>query len=335
MRTVVVLCTGGTIATRVDASGVMRAVDTGRQLLSRTSARANINIQVRDVFVTNSFLLTPSDMLKLAQVVRATLLDPAVAGVVITHGTDTMEESAYLLDLVHDDDRPVVLTGAQRPADAPDSDGPRNLADAVAVAADGRARGLGVLISFDRQVYPARGTCKTHTVRAGAFSNPDGGHIGYVSDGRLVSHFSPARATPIALDGLDINALRVDIAAFYPGADVCALEAFREAGAAGVVLQGTGAGNANPRFVEEVATLTQTGVIVGLSTRVHAGPTVGLYGNGGGVDLIDAGAVPLGTLRAPQGRILLMLLLASVGDPGEVRAQLPRFIGSPTNRGEA
>lgn len=326
MRTVVVLGTGGTIATRTDALGVGRAADSGAQLLSGVSTRADVQIEARDVFVTNSFLLTPSDMLELAHAVRSTLLDPAVAGVVVTHGTDTMEESAYLLDLVHDDDRPVILTGAQRPADAPDPDGPRNLADAIAVAADDRARGLGVLIVFDGQAYPARGTRKTHTLRPGAFTAPGAGPVGFVADGRLITHCTPVRSKPLDLHSLDVSGLRVDIAAFYPGADTRALTAFREAGATGVVLQGTGAGNATPQFAEEIATLTEAGVVVALSTRVDAGPIAGLYGNGGGVDLLNAGAVSLGTLRAPQGRVLLLLLLASLGNPNEVRAELPRFI---------
>jgi L-asparaginase len=250
----------------------------------------------------------------------------AVDGVVVTHGTDTMEESAYLLDLVHADDRPVVLTGAQRPADAPDRDGPRNLADAIVVAADPKARGLGVLIVFDGQVYAARGTRKIDTLRPGAFATPDGGPVGHVTDGRFVLQHASLRRKPLELDSVDLTGVRVDVAAFYPGADTTALGAFGQAGAQGIVLQAVGAGNANPQVAAEVADLTASGVVVGLSTRVDAGPVAALYGAGGGVDLLKAGAVPLGTLRPPQGRILLMALLGALGDPHRVRTELPRFI---------
>jgi L-asparaginase len=326
MRTIAVLGTGGTIATRTDAEGVTRAMDTGSRLLAGVRTASDVTVRARDVFIKNSFLLTSEDMVQLAHEVRGVLLDSSVHGVVITHGTDTMEETAYLLDMVQTDDRPVVLTGAQRAADAPDSDGPRNLADAIAVAADTKARGFGVLIVFDGQVYAARGTRKTHTLRPGAFDTPDGSLVGHVIAGRFVLQSAPMRNKPLALDTLDLRGVRVDIAAVYPDADSAALRAFREAGATGIVLEATGAGNANPKIAEEVADLASSGVVVGLSTRVDSGPVAALYGDGGGIDLLDAGAVPLGTLRAPQGRILLTALLGSMRDPARVRAEIPRFI---------
>ena len=256
----------------------------------------------------------------------ATLADPAVDGVVVTHGTDTAEETAYLLDLVHSDDRPVVLTGAQRSADAPDADGPRNLRDALRVAADPAARGLGVLVVFDGLVLAARGTRKVHTQEAAAFAQPDGGALGRVVDGRLVVDGVPAHREHLDLGAADLEAPRVDIAAVYPGVDGTALQAFAAAGARGVVLVATGAGNANPAIVAAVADLTRQGVVVGLTTRVDTGPVAGVYGGGGGgADLVAAGAVPLGTLRAGQGRILLLALLAALGDPDRVRAALPQL----------
>lgn len=325
MRSVTLLGTGGTIATRAGADGVSRASDTGAALVARLADGLGIDVTARDVFVKNSFLISPTDMVQLARAARQALAGP-VAGVVVTHGTDTTEESAFLLDLVHSDDRPVVMTGAQRSADAPDSDGLRNLSDAITVAADPRARGLGVLIVFDGQVYAARGTRKTHTLRPAAFTTPEAGPLGYVRAGRLHLSATPVRTKPLDLDSVDLAGVRVDIATFYPGADSTALKAFAAAGANGIVLQATGAGNANPEVAHAVEELTAAGVVVGLSTRVDAGPTAALYGDGGGVDLVAAGAVPLGTLRPPQGRVLLAVLLASLRDPSRVRDELPRFI---------
>ena len=108
----------------------------------------------------------------LAQAVAAELRDPDVTGVVVTHGTDTTEETAFFLDLFHDDARPVVVTGAQRAADAPDSDGPRNLATRSPSRRAADTRGLGVLIGFGGQLFPARGTRKSHTLAADTFTNP-------------------------------------------------------------------------------------------------------------------------------------------------------------------
>lgn len=326
MHTVVVVGTGGTIATRRDADGANRAADDGAALVSRLGLDPTVAIRTHDAFVLNSFVIGPREMLDLAHAVQDALADPAVAGVVVTHGTDTMEESAYLLDLVHRDERPVVLTGAQRAADAPDSDGVCNLTDAITVAADPRSRGIGVVICFDGLLFPARLTRKTQTLRPAAFSTPDAGPLGQVGEGRLVLQATPVRTKPLDLNKVDLSGVRVDIAAFYPGADSTALRAFVAAGATGLVLEASGAGNANPEFVETVAELTQASVVVGLSTRVDAGPVAAIYGNGGGADLVTAGAVPVGSLRAPQARVLLTVLLGSLHDPDRVRAALPGFI---------
>jgi L-asparaginase len=327
-RRIAVLGTGGTIASRLDAHGASTPVDHIDGLVAGLDlAAAELRLEARDLFVKDSSALTTADQALVVREVRAALEDPAVDGVVVTHGTDTAEETAYLLDLVHTDERPVVLTGAQRPADHPEADGPRNLRDALRVAADPGARGLGVLVVFDGLVLAARGTRKVHTSETAAFAQPDGGALGQVVDGRLVVARPPAHREHVAVGLDDIESLRVDIAAVHPGVDGVALEAFAAAGARGVVLVATGSGNANPAIVAAVADLTRRGVVVGLTTRVDTGPVAGVYGGGGGgADLVAAGAVPLGTLRAGQGRILLLALLAALVDPDKVRAALPTFV---------
>jgi L-asparaginase len=324
-RRIAVLGTGGTIASRLDEYGAAQPVDRVDGLISGLQL-GDVEVVARDLFVKDSSALTTADQVLILREVGAALADPTVDGVVVTHGTDTAEETAYLLDLVHTDDRPVVLTGAQRPADAPDADGPRNLADALHVAADPAARTLGVLVVFDGLVLAARGTRKVHTHEAAAFAQPDGGALGRVVDERLVVTGTPAYREHLAVDLLDLAVHRVDIAAVYPGVDGTALSAFAAAGAHGIVLVATGAGNANPAIVAAVADLTRQGVVVGLTTRVDTGAVAGIYGGGGGgADLVAAGAVPLGTLRAGQGRILLLALMAALGDPDQVRAALPTF----------
>jgi L-asparaginase len=328
-RKVAVLGTGGTIASRIDEHGASHPVDAIDGLVAGLDLGA-VEIEARDLFIKDSSTLTTADQALVVREVRAALEDPTVDGVVVTHGTDTAEETAYLLDLVHTDERPVVLTGAQRPADAPDADGPRNLRDAIAVAADPAGRGLGVLVVFDGLVLAARGTRKVHTRETAAFAQSDGVAMGRVVDGRLVVAGAPAHREHLVVALHDIEALRVDIAAVYPGVDGTALHAFAAADARGVVLVATGSGNANPAIVAAVAELTRQGVVVGLTTRVDTGPVAGIYGGGGGgADLVAAGAVPLGTLRAGQGRILLLALLAALGDPEQVRAALPRFVDAP------
>lgn len=324
-RRVLVLGTGGTIASRRDEHGAVQPVDAVGGLVEGL-APAGVEVVARDLFVKDSSALTAADQALIVSSVGEAMADPDIDGIVLTHGTDTAEETAYLLDLVHTDDRPVVLTGAQRPADAPDGDGPGNLRDALRVAADPAARGLGVLVVFDGLVLAARGTRKVHTREAAAFAQPDGGPLGRVVADGLVIDRAPAHREHLVLREA-IDAVRVDIAAVHPGVDETALQAFAGAGARGVVLVATGSGNANRAIVASVADLTRRGVVVALTTRVDSGPVAGSYGGGGGgADLVAAGAVPLGTLRAGQGRILLLALLAALGDPAQVRAALPDFV---------
>jgi L-asparaginase len=316
---VTVLATGGTISSRSDASGASTARDSGADLVARLDLPPGIEVRVEDVFTVSGFRMTLDRVHTLAQAVAGRLRDPDVAGVVVAHGTDTTEETAFFLDLFHDDARPVVLTGAQRAADAPDSDGPRNLGDAVAAAASPAARRLGVLIGFGGQLFPARLTRKSHTLAADTFTNPSG-TLGWVHRGDVGVVTQPRRRPALDLAGFDPAGLRVDVVACHPDADATALRAFAEAGARGIVLEATGAGNANPAICAAVRELTGAGVVVVTSTRVAAGPVAAIYGDGGGVDLLAAGSVPSGLLRPSQARMLLAALLGTHRDPATVRA---------------
>lgn len=319
MPIVSVLATGGTIASRSNRGGGATAQDAGAELVAGLDLPAGIDVRVRDVVRVGGFRMTLDHVHQVARAVAAQLEDDAVAGVVITHGTDTIEETAYFLDLFHHDQRPVVVTGAQRVADAPDSDGPRNLTDAVTAAAAPATRGLGVLIGFGGQLFPARGARKTHTLAADTFTNPAGGPLGWVRGGDVAVVTEPRRAPALPLDAFDPSGLRVDIVACYPDADGIALRACVGAGARGIVLAATGAGNANPAICAAVAEISAAGVVVVTSTRVACGPVAAIYGDGGGVDLLRAGAVPSGLLRPSQARILLAALLGMHRDPSAVR----------------
>jgi len=324
---VTVLATGGTIASRADGRGGATAQDGGDDLVARLDLPGGVEVRVRDLFRVGSFRMTLQHVDELARAVAAELADDAVAGVVITHGTDTTEETAFFLDLFHDDPRPVVVTGAQRAADAPDSDGPRNLTDAIAAAAAPTTRGLGVLIGFGGQLFPAQGTRKTHTLAADTFTNPAGGPLGWVHGRDVGVVTEPRRGPALDLGAFDPAGVRVDVVPTYPDADATALRACVDAGARGIVLEATGAGNANPAICDAVAEVTAAGVVVITSTRVAAGPVTPIYGNGGGVDLLRAGAVPSGLLRPSQARMLLAALLGLHSDPDVVRRTFADLCG--------
>lgn len=320
-RRIVVISTGGTIASRWTGSGYA-ADASGDDVVATAAVPDNIDVEVLDLFNVNSSRMTTDRQLALLRAVHETLADPGVDGIVVTHGTDTLEESAFFLDLHHSDARPVVFTGAQRPFGTGDGDGPGNLYDALQVAAT--VHGLGVLVVFDGLVHAARGTVKTKTLDSDPFADPSGRRVGRLGFGRVDIEREPERPAALPLPAPATAVPRVDIVMHHSDGDAVLFDASVAAGARGIVLVGTGAGNATPEIAQAVARAVDQGVHVVLSTRVSSGTVAEVYTGGGAVDLAAAGAVLAGTLRPGQARIaLLAALLADTATP-ERRGHLLR-----------
>lgn len=311
MGRIVVISTGGTIASRWQGSGFAAEAD-GQEVVATAPLPEGVTVELVDLFSVNSPRLTTAHQLTLLRTVHEVLADPGVDGIVVTHGTDTLEESAFLVDLHHHDPRSVVFTGSQRPMGTADGDGPGNLYDALLTAAT--TRGLGVLIAFAGRVHAARGTVKTEAVALDAFADPSKELLGKIGYGKVTMLRAPQRSAALPLPAMPEAPPRVDMVMHHADGDPVLLNAAVEAGAQGIVLIGTGAGNATPEIVDAVRAAVARGVLVALTTRVMAGPVTEIYTHGGAVDLVAAGAVPMGTLRAGQARIaVLAALLASGG----------------------
>ncbi len=298
MRRLTVIATGGTIATGTGADGVLRPTRSGADLIGGLAGNAaGVQVSAVELMAVDSSQLTPADWDTIRQAAERASAEGA-DGVVVTHGTDTLEETALWLALTYTGTAPLVLTGAMRSADAPDTDGPANLRDALAVAAAPTTR--GVLVTFGGRTLSPVGLRKTAT--------------GF--DGPAVSE-SGSAATFLA-DVSAATAPRVDLVAVYAGSDAVALDACVAAGARGIVLEALGSGNAGAAVVEAVARHCAAGVAVAMCSRVPGAAVHPDYGPGRA--MIDAGALVVSHLGPPQARVLLMAALAAGLPPGEVLA---------------
>jgi L-asparaginase len=255
-------------------------------------------------------------MWRLRRRVEETLADPRVDGVVVTHGTDTLEETAYLLDLTVAGPKPIVLTGAMRTFSDPGWDGPANLTAAVRTAAHPGARGRGTLVVVGEEIHAASRVRKWHTQRLDAFRSGLG-PVGVLDRGRPCFHAPAARGTVFRPRRL---VTAVDLHVLAAGADDRLLRASLASGARGLVLEGTGAGNVPPAVLPGLREALRRVPVVVVS-RCAAGRVAPLYGfEGGGQRLAEMGAILAGDLGGPKARIRLMVALGLTSDPLALRA---------------
>jgi L-asparaginase len=301
--------TGGTISMRHDprAGGAVPKLS-GKDILAATPVINEIaEIRIEDWGAFPGPHMSTERMWALRNRVGEIVADPSVDGVVVTHGTDTLEESAYLIARSLATTKPVVFTGAMRTASDPGWEGPANLMDAVRVAASSDAEGYGSLVVMDGRIFAGVDVTKVHTHLLGAFESPGLGPVGVIDDGAVIFRRSlpppPHTLAPAEL------ASPVDIVYAWPGADSRLLDASRLT-ARGVVLAGLGRGNVPPQMVPGIERWLHEGKPVVLTSRAMRGRVGRTYGYaGGGRRLAELGVIFAGSRRPPQARIDLMLAL--------------------------
>ncbi|MBD0741652.1 L-asparaginase [Streptomyces sp. CBMA152] len=268
----------------------------------------DIELRVHDFRRVPGASLTLDDLVELSVDIRKSLDSADIAGVVITQGTDTIEETAFFLDLRYGHDQPVIVTGAMRNPTMAGPDGPANLYAAVIAAADPRLRGAGTLVVLNDEIHAARHVRKSHTTSPAAFTSPGAGPIGRVAEGRVqLASSLPRRTEPLGPTNRDV---RVGLYTVSVGDDGALLDAW-DGRCDGLVVAAFGVGHVPQRFVETLQRLASRIPVV-LASRIGNGPVLtGTYGfPGSEKDLIGRGLIPAGTLGPYQARLLLHALLA-------------------------
>ena len=276
------------------------------------------------VFQIASENMTPANWLVLARRVNELLARDDVAGVVITHGTDTLEETAYFLDLTVKSPKPVVLVGAMRPSTAISADGPMNLYNAVALAASPDAVGRGVLVCMNDRIDAARDVTKTDTTNLDTFRSPELGDLGVMERGRPVFYRAATRAHTVATE-FDVAGLKelpdVGIALAYAGSGRVAIDALVAAGARGIVNAGVGDGSLSVAAKAALIAARKRGIVVVRASRIPGGAVV----RDGEADDDALDFVVADNLSPQKARILLALALTRTTDTRAIQAMFRRY----------
>ena len=320
---VVILATGGTIAGAGESS-VGTAYTSGKLpievlLNAVPEARKIANLTGEQIASVGSQAMHDSVWLKLAKRINELTAKPDVDGIVITHGTDTEDETGFFLQLTVKTNKPVVLVGAMRSATAISADGPANLYNAIVTAANTASAGRGVLVCMNDRIYSAREVTKTNTTNVATFQSPNAGPLGVVYDGTVAYYHKILRKHTVEteFDISQVNTLpKVDILYGYANMNPVLVDALVKDKAQGIVVAGVGNGNLYPTVEQRVKNVTHSGIVVVRSSRTGSG-RVTLNAE---TDDAALGTVVSDDLNPQKARVLLQLALLKTKDPKKIQA---------------
>jgi len=319
LRRVSMIFTGGTISMTIDpeTGGAVPSLS-GDQILARLEdVPGRSDIRYREYGKYPGPHVTPRMMLDIARMAAEEAAREDVEGVIITHGTDTLEETAYFLDLALDTDKPVILIGAMHHSEDPAWDGPANIRDALLTVLSGQFRGLGVLTCLSGEINAASEVTKTHTLQRDTFMSFDFGPVGRIFEGRAVYLRRPFIHDHF---GLVEPVEPVHLLKCYAGMDALPFRASLEQRVRGLVVEAMGTGNVPPGAYDGIRTVLEENIPVVLVSRCPRGTTDEVYGYyGAGRNLHQAGVVFAQYLNGQKARIKLMLALSHSTEMGEIR----------------
>jgi len=316
---VVVIFNGGTISMKVDPK-IQAAVPTltGEEIMSMvTGIEAHAEVESYTFSSLPGPHMTPELMMQLSDYVKSFLNREDVDGVVVTHGTDSLEETAYLLDLTIKSEKPVVVTGSMRNSSELGYDGPANLAAAICTATSKDARNRGVLVCLNDELNCASEVTKTHSMHLNTFQSPEFGPIGIVDNNQAIFYRDSLNKSHIDTNKVETNVELIKACAGMDGKliDFCVQE-----GAKGLIIEAMGRGNIPPKMAEAVERAIEKQVAVVIVSRCYKGRVLDSYGYpGGGKGLRNAGAIFGESLPGQKARIKLMLALGKTNDLREIR----------------
>jgi len=319
---VIILATGGTIAgagTASDRAGYTAGKIPIDDLIGAIPTVKKIaTITGEQISSVGSQDMTTEIWKKLAVRINEIIAKKEADGIVVTHGTDTQEETAYFLDLVVPSAMPVVLTGSMRPATAISADGPKNLYDAITVAINPKSKGRGVLVSFNEGIFDGREVTKMSTTFTNAFGSPNTGPIGHAYDGKVEYYANAVRErdpkSPVTITA-DMKLPRVDIVYMYADAPSDMIDMLVAKKVDGIVIAGVGNGNFNKTFTDAVKKAVAAGVVVCRASRTPSGRVV-LHDE---INDDELGTIVSDDLNPQKARILLMLGLTKTKDKKQLQ----------------
>ncbi|WP_442594587.1 asparaginase [Neobacillus sp. D3-1R] len=316
-KTILIIHTGGTISMSEDA--VTGAVKPGEHnpLTEKTKALTELaNIIVEEPFNLPSPHITTTEMLVLKNLIEMHFHKSQIDGVVITHGTDTLEETAYFLDLTVHIDIPIIVTGAMRSSNEIGSDGLYNLIESIRVASNDEAKSKGVLVVLNDEIHTAKNVTKTHTSNVSTFQSPQYGPIGIITKRGIVFHHAPTNQECYNISTIT---KRVALMKAYAGMDSTLLDAIKDLKYDGVVIEALGQGNLPPAAVDGVKRLIDNQVPVVLVSRCFNGIVQDIYGyDGGGKKLKELGVIFSNGLNGQKARLKLLIALSYTSNIKEV-----------------
>lgn len=314
-KKVSLITTGGTIASREIEKGLLRSgAISGKELAALCQLPEEIEVNVIDIFQLPSMHIGFDEMLKLREAIETELADPSVDGVVVTHGTDTLEETAYFLDLTIENDRTIVVTGSQRSPDDVGTDVYSNLRNSIYVSVDRTLAGVGTVVVFNERIYSARYVKKVHSSNLQGFDSFGHGYLGII-DNDVVSVYQK----PITHEVLEVaeELPRVDIVKCHSGQDGYIIDMLAAGRTKGIVLEAAGRGQVSPHMVEAIERAVQKGIAVVLTTSAEEGRVYPSYGYPGSAhDLMQKGVLLGSDYDSKKARLKLAVLLSRSSEVG-------------------